>query len=111
MEILNQNKINKLADEIGQDNVPVLLEIFLGELAMYLDNLANKPDSEQEEYLKEISHALKSSAASFGAEALCACSMEIDAEAKSGTALNLEVEKARMVSLLEQTQQRYQQLV
>ncbi len=39
MEVLNQDKIERLAAEIGVENVPVLLDIFLGELTMYIDNL------------------------------------------------------------------------
>lgn len=71
MTILNQQKIDELSMEIGSDNVPVLLDIFLGEMDTYIDNLSQLEGSEQLVYLKEISHALKSSAASFGADSLC----------------------------------------
>lgn len=111
MDILNQNKIDRLASEIGQDNVPVLLDIFLGELAMYIDNLAQREATEHDAYMKEICHALKSSAASFGAEALCAYAIEVDAIAKSGAPLDIDQEVVKMISLLKQTQQRYQALV
>jgi len=111
VDILNQGKIERLASEIGADNVPVLLEIFLGELGMYIDNLSQQESNENNAYLKEICHALKSSAASFGAEALCAYSIEIDAIAKSGAPMDIDQEVTKMISLLRETQQRYQALV
>jgi len=111
VDILNQSKIDRLAGEIGADNVPVLLDIFLGELTMYIDNLTQQEPSEHDAYMKEICHALKSSAASFGAEALCAYSVEIDSMAKSGALLNIDQDVAKMISLLRETQQRYQELV
>lgn len=110
MEILDQSKIDRLASEIGEENVPILLDIFLGELNMYIDKLSQLEGSEQDLYLKEISHALKSSAASFGAEALRAYSVEVDSVAKSGVELNSAEHKQNMLSLLSQTQQRYQTL-
>ncbi len=110
MDILDQSKIDRLASEIGEENVPVLLEIFLGELKMYIDQLSQLEGSEQEDYLKEISHALKSSAASFGAEALRTYSVEVDSVAKSGVNLNSDEYKENMLSLLSETQQRYQTL-
>lgn len=110
MDILDQSKIDRLASEIGEENVPVLLEIFLGELQMYIDKLSQLEGPEQEQYLKEISHALKSSAASFGAEALRAYSVEVDASAKSGSSLGLDSVKQEMLSKLVVTQERYQQL-
>ncbi|MEZ8102256.1 quorum-sensing phosphorelay protein LuxU [Vibrio bivalvicida] len=110
MDILDQSKIDRLANEIGEENVPVLLEIFLGELQMYINKLSQIDGAEQEQYLKEISHALKSSAASFGAEALRAYSVEVDSCAKLGVALDSESNKQQMLSLLGETQQRYQQL-
>ncbi|MEF1291925.1 Hpt domain-containing protein, partial [Vibrio sp. M260118] len=50
MDILDQSKIDRLASEIGEENVPVLLEIFLGELKMYIDQLSQLEGSEQEDY-------------------------------------------------------------
>ena len=110
MTIMNQEKIDHLADEIGKENVPVLLEIFLGELKMYIDNLGDD-GVDNPSYLKEISHALKSSAASFGAEALCQLAIEMDARAKTGELLDKESDVETMVVLLKDTQEQYQRLV
>jgi two-component system phosphorelay protein LuxU len=87
------------------------LEIFLGELTQYIAELSDPAVADVAAYLAEISHALKSSAASFGAEALCAYSIEVDAMAKSGNAMELDLVQPKMVSLLSETKQRYQQLM
>lgn len=66
VNVLNQQKIDELSMEIGSDNVPVLFDIFLGEMDTYIENLSQLQGAERLAYSKEISHALKSSAASFG---------------------------------------------
>lgn len=111
MELLNQEKINQLAGEIGEENIPVLLDIFLDELLTYARNLADGSQPDRLDYLKEISHALKSSAASFGAEALYAHALEIDTKVKQGTNIDEPVEVEHMVGLLHKTHSRYSQLV
>ena len=59
MKVLNQQKVDELAGEIGQENVPVLLEIFLGELKGYYEHLDLNKDTDTSKYLADISHALK----------------------------------------------------
>ena len=110
MEVLNQAKIDRLGNEIGPENVPVLLGIFLGEIAQYIEELSNEHDK-QGAYLKEISHALKSSAASFGAEALCMLAIEFDAAGKAGESLDSVLCQQQMLALLSKTQQRYKSLL
>lgn len=111
MDVLNQSKIDRLASEIGEENVPLLLDIFLGELTQYIEKLTDEEHLDVSQYLAEICHALKSSAASFGAEALCAFAIEIDAIAKMGDITDLESTRLKMIALLTETQQRYQQLI
>lgn len=82
MKVLNQQKVDELAGEIGQENVPVLLEIFLGELKGYYEHLDLNKDTDTSKYLADISHALKSSAASFGADSLCSFAISVDAKVK-----------------------------
>lgn len=107
MNILNQKKIDDLSMEIGSDNVPVLLDIFLGEIDTYIRNLSQLNDTEQLVYLKEISHALKSSAASFGADRLCDLAISIDKKAKA-VELAVEGEEATtMIDVLRDTQEVY----
>ncbi|MCL9782611.1 Hpt domain-containing protein [Vibrio sp. S4M6] len=111
LEVLNQKKIDRLAAEVGEENVPVLLEIFLGELDGYISHLASNSTGDIVEYLKEISHALKSSAASFGADALCNIAITIDAKAKAGQPINEKQDTDDMLDWLQQTYQRYSELV
>jgi len=110
MEVLNQTKVDSLAQEIGEENVPILVEIFLGELDMYQQNLSSDQLDDKVQYLKEISHALKSSAASFGAELLCAKAADIDSRGKSGEGIHEVKDTASMIELLLLTHQRYSQL-
>ncbi|WP_375750575.1 Hpt domain-containing protein [Vibrio sp. HN007] len=84
---MNSHKVNDLCHEIGKDNLPVLLEIFLSELDGYQNVLSGELEDLQSP-LQEISHALKSSAASFGADNLCELAKEIDQRAKAGEQIN-----------------------
>ncbi|GLR02797.1 phosphorelay protein LuxU [Vibrio hyugaensis] len=107
MDVLNQQKIDELAAEIGLDNVPILLDIFLGEMDVYITNLSQYQGSEQLIYLKEISHALKSSAASFGADRLCDLAVAIDKKAKSGELVEGGGDITSMLDLLHITRDEY----
>ncbi|KQA19482.1 quorum-sensing phosphorelay protein LuxU [Vibrio metoecus] len=110
-EWINQSKIDLLAKEIGEENVPILVNIFLGELNDYQIRLVSEAVADKLAYLKEISHALKSSAASFGADRLCAKAIELDSRAKSGEMLDISLEVTLMLDLLKQTHQCYSELV
>ncbi|MGR5235695.1 quorum-sensing phosphorelay protein LuxU [Vibrio alfacsensis] len=107
MDVLNQNKIQELANEIGKDNVPILLEIFLGEMDSYMVNLSQHHGAAQLVYLKDISHALKSSAASFGADRLCDFATSIDSKAKVEKLVENGEEVDMMLELLHITRDVY----
>ncbi|MDN3614497.1 quorum-sensing phosphorelay protein LuxU [Vibrio gallaecicus] len=109
MSLLNQNKINELAGEIGEENVPVLLDIFLGELAGYNERLSSGQLEDTSQYLAEISHALKSSAASFGADQLCELAVSFDLRVKQKVLLT-DIDSSEMQNLLNQTFIEYQNL-
>ncbi|MBF8999846.1 quorum-sensing phosphorelay protein LuxU [Vibrio nitrifigilis] len=111
MELMNQHKIDGLAQEIGQENVPVLLEIFLGELTGYQQQLTDVSQADKQECLKDISHALKSSAASFGADKLCAKAIEIDGMVKLALEFDVNAETENIIALMEETHQCYEQLL
>lgn len=110
-EWINQSKIDLLAKEIGEENVPILVNIFLGELNDYQSKLVSDTVADKLAYLKEISHALKSSAASFGADRLCAKAVELDSRVKSGEMMDISLEVEHMLELLKQTHQCYSDLV
>ena len=102
MSLLNQQKIDELAGEIGEENVPVLLDIFLGELAGYDEHLSSGKLDDVGQYLAEISHALKSSAASFGADQLCEFAVALDSRVKQ-KATSTDADSYDMQALLKLT--------
>ncbi|GAB6263160.1 Hpt domain-containing protein [Photobacterium sp. CCB-ST2H9] len=79
--MINQATLKKLAEEVGQETVALLLEVFSGELEQYLQQLAEQPSVMQ---IREISHAIKSSAASFGADDLAQMAQECESRVKQG---------------------------
>ena len=107
VDVLNQKKIDELSRIIGSDNVPVLLDIFIGEMDTYIENLSQFRGAKRLCYLKEISHALKSSAASFGAECLCQLAISIDKKSKSGELDEAPDEIKVMLNLLHETRDAY----
>ncbi|WP_200796951.1 quorum-sensing phosphorelay protein LuxU [Vibrio quintilis] len=107
MDLINQEKIATLAKEIGPENVPVLLDIFLGELTSYQATLLEADTEARLEHLKEISHALKSSAASFGADRLCALAIDIDMRGKQQQLEDIAQETEALVELLRLTHESY----
>ena len=109
-KVLNQQKVDELAGEIGQENVPVLLEIFLGELKGYYEHLEINKESDTSKYLADISHALKSSAASFGADSLCSFAIGLDSKVKQSFPIT-DGDFEDMQSLLLSTYTEYQQLM
>lgn len=109
-KVLNQQKVDELAGEIGQENVPVLLEIFLVELKGYYEHLEINKESDTSKYLADISHALKSSAASFGADSLCSFAIGLDSKVKQSLPIT-DGDFEDMQSLLLSTYTEYQQLM
>lgn len=106
---LDSNKIDDLCNEIGQDNLPTLLAIFLGELNEYQVEILDGQDG-LEARLGDISHTLKSSAASFGADNLCQIATGIDAQFKAGRRINTSENRESMISSLEKTIRAYDAL-
>ena len=107
MNYMNHDKVKTLGSEIGMDNLPILLGIFTGELVTYQTQLTTGTLSEKVVCMKDISHALKSSAASFGAEALCDFALAVDSEAK-GEALAINQHRIDvMLTHLQATHEQY----
>ncbi|WED20896.1 Hpt domain-containing protein [Vibrio sp. JC009] len=103
---LNLGKIDDLCNEIGRDNLPVLLDIFLSELDGYHTVLSGDLE-ELQHPLREISHALKSSAASFGADNLCELAKSLDAKAKAGEQLNTDEYRESILESIRKTIREY----
>jgi two-component system phosphorelay protein LuxU len=107
VEYLNHQKVDQLTREIGVDNIPVLLEIFTGELVTYQQQLNCGNLASKSAYLKEISHALKSSAASFGADALCHFALSVDEAVKQDKFVEKDEDITFMMCCLNETHQVY----
>ncbi|GAJ72868.1 LOW QUALITY PROTEIN: phosphorelay protein LuxU [Vibrio sp. JCM 18904] len=107
VNVLNQQKIDELSMEIGSDNVPVLFDIFLGEMDTYIENLSQLQGG-QSDLTQKKSATRKVSAASFGgADRLCELAMSIDKKAKAGE-LTAESEVLEvMFDLLHETRDAY----
>lgn len=78
---INAATIKRLAEEVGEDTVTLLLNVFSDELEQYLRQLSDQPSVSQ---VREISHAIKSSAASFGADELAEMAQECESRMKQG---------------------------
>lgn len=108
MLLKNQSTIEQLTQEIGTDNVPMLFGIFTNELKDYLATFEQSDEDELYEHLKEISHALKSSAASFGADALCSLAIDIDARVKAGEITDCVSEAYGLAKVIDDTYHAYE---
>lgn len=107
MTFMNQDRVEQLTNEIGASNLPILLGIFTGELVMYQSQLSEGELTEKMALLAEICHALKSSAASFGAEPLCQLAIQIDAKSKQGQLMDNQTQVDEMLALLSNTHSTY----
>lgn len=111
-KIINTDKIDELSRDIGEENLPMLFHIFIGELLDYAEALSDRKfeNDAAEEQLKSISHSLKSSAASFGAEMLCAFATSLDAQYKTGEPINTPENRETMIGHLRTTREEYVKL-
>ncbi|OCH15482.1 MULTISPECIES: Hpt domain-containing protein [unclassified Aliivibrio] len=78
-QYINQIAVNQLVQEVGDENVPFLFGIFCDELDEFIDTLSTHPEIDK---VREISHCLKSSAGSFGADKLATMAINIEEKAK-----------------------------
>ncbi|CAM4428589.1 Hpt domain-containing protein [Vibrio agarivorans] len=109
MDVMNKVKIDDLGAQIGKENLAPLFEIFTNELADYQQSLKTIEGDMLSKLLGEICHALKSSAASFGADALCEHAIAVDAQFKQGADLTQGEWVDTTLTLLEQTHIAYTQ--
>ena len=78
---INAETLKRLADEVGDETVVILLNVFSDELDQYLQKLSDQPSVTQ---IGDISHAIKSSAASFGADDLALMAQECEYRVRQG---------------------------
>lgn len=76
---VNETTIKQLASEVGEETIALLLNVFCDELEQYSQKLISDPTIGD---VREISHSIKSSAGSFGADPLAAMALECEERAK-----------------------------
>ncbi|ORT50564.1 hypothetical protein ST37_09815 [Vibrio sp. qd031] len=106
MLVLNPKALDKMKTDVGEAHLPVLLECFIGELEEYIV-LLNRTDN-SDKICADISHSLKSSAASFGADALLQIAIQIDTAVKRNQTICSQKTKAKLIASLESTLAEYQ---
>lgn len=114
MEYLNKEHILLLTKEVGVETTPILLTMFTEELSdyqqilsLYIDNDAAYKEEILIDSLKKISHELKSSASSFGADKLFLLASKIDERAKSNQLSDGKEEQLEMLDTINETLQYY----
>ncbi len=79
-QYINQETVNQLIQEVGGENASFLFGIFCDELLEFTSSFSIESEVAR---IKEISHCLKSSAGSFGADKLAMFAVEIEEKAKA----------------------------
>jgi two-component system phosphorelay protein LuxU len=80
-ESLNKQAIAVLKQEVGDETIVMLFDVFAEELSNYAQSLSSSPSVTE---TQDICHALKSSARSFGADSLADLAIDCEAKAKAG---------------------------
>lgn len=94
--------------EVGDENVPFLFGIFCDELDDFISTLTTHPEIEK---VREISHCLKSSAGSFGAEKLANMAIHIEEKAKDKQKDWVERNISEFVNIARGTELAYRQMI
>ncbi|MGF1686218.1 Hpt domain-containing protein [Photobacterium japonica] len=104
---MNADTIKRMADEVGQDTLLLLLNMFSDELDQFFQQLSAQPSLAQ---VRDISHSIKSSAASFGADELSMMAQECEFRVKQGQEQWMEDHLPTYRQMVEQVATEYRQL-
>ncbi|AAW85433.1 autoinducer phosphorelay protein LuxU [Aliivibrio fischeri ES114] len=107
-QYVNQIAVNQLMQEVGDENIPVLFGIFCDELDDFIGALSSHPEIDK---VREISHCLKSSAGSFGADKLATMAIHIEEKAKQKQEKWVERNISEFVDIARQTEMAYRELL
>ncbi|WP_254052644.1 Hpt domain-containing protein [Aliivibrio sp. EL58] len=107
-QYINQIAVNQLMQEVGDENVPFLFGIFCDELDDFISTLTTHPEIEK---VREISHCLKSSAGSFGADKLANMAIHIEEKAKHKQKDWVERNISEFVNIARGTELAYRQMI
>ena len=91
--ILNKDILKALEDEIGYADLSDLLKVFIEDLKENYSKL--QVDTISNEELNSITHTLKSTAGTFGAEDLSILALEINTDIKSNNFENSSMTKLK----------------
>lgn len=105
---VNQTAVTQLRQEVGEENIPILFGIFCDELSDFIGALSSHPEVNE---IREISHSLKSSAGSFGADKLATMAISVEEKAKQDQAQWLERNISDFVEVARQTEIAYRELL
>lgn len=103
----NHETLRRLTVEVGEETLFSLLVVFSDELDRYVDELSNAPSVIQ---IRDISHSIKSSAASFGADQLAELARECESRVKLGQESWVTDELPHLINLLIATVSEYRLL-
>lgn len=104
---VNNETLRRLAFEVGEEMVSSLLFVFSDELKGYYEQLSDAPTIMQ---IREISHAIKSSAASFGADELAELARECESRIILGQEAWAQEQLPQFVNVLQKTASHYFEL-
>lgn len=105
---VNNETLRRLVVEVGEETLLILLAVFVDELQNYLDQLVDAPTIGQ---IREISHSIKTSAASFGADELAEFACECESRIKLAQDTWIREQQLHFVKMLQVTVFEYKNLM
>ncbi|MEZ9925867.1 Hpt domain-containing protein [Vibrio breoganii] len=104
LNLLQSDKITSLRAQVGEEAMPVLLDIFKQELQQYIGQIEGAAASEENrEMIARTCHAIKGSAPSFGAALLSEKATEMDAFYKQQQLQDFDNQCDELIALLRRT--------
>lgn len=104
---VNFSTLKRLAGEVGHENVADLLVVFSEELVQYRHQLRETASMNE---VQEISHAIKSTAESFGADELAEMAQEYEVRSQLGQDSWLKEHLPQLAKMLEDMSDEYKEL-
>jgi len=94
--LIDESMIKQLENDTSSELMPSMIKIFIEELNRRVNSLAACIEKELYDQIEKESHALKSSAKTFGAVKIADLASEIDTLCKNGS-FSLVSEKTRLL--------------
>ncbi|WP_084631082.1 Hpt domain-containing protein [Ferrimonas senticii] len=103
--LMDQHKLQQMAEDAGEEMLPMLVAIFVEELAQSESELRQCHDGQ----VAAIAHKVKGSASTFGAESLRLVCKELEYVAKGDLSGDVSQLKSRCLTTMAATLAEYQQ--